>query len=142
MSTTMTTTNQNESKNQNENGRLSQYQNESNQQARSTYQPRFDIWEGDDELILYGDLPGVEHDDLEIQFENRQLTIHGKVSRCHDGEGYLYREYGVGDVQRTFMIGEAINSEAITAELHDGVLTLHLPKSDHAKPRRIEVKAA
>lgn len=142
MSTTMTTTNYNETKNQNDNGRLSQYQNENNQQARSTYQPRFDIWEGDDELILYGDLPGVEHDDLDIQFENRQLTIHGKVNCCHDGEGYLYSEYGVGDFQRTFMIGEAINSEAISAELHDGVLTLHLPKSDHAKPRRIEVKAA
>ncbi|MDV6030181.1 MAG: Hsp20/alpha crystallin family protein [Phycisphaera sp. RhM] len=141
MSTTMTTTNQNKTQQQNGNGLVSEYLNENGQKARSTYQPRFDIWEGDEELILYGDLPGVSTDDLDIQFENRQLTIHAKVDRWHDGEGYLYSEYGVGDFQRTFTIGEAINSEAISAELHDGVLTLHLPKSDHVKPRRIEVKA-
>jgi HSP20 family protein len=141
MSTTMTTKNQNETKNPNGKNQLSQHESGCTQQARSIYQPRFDIWEGDDELILYGDLPGVSGDNLEINFENRELTIHGKVCRCHDGEGYLYSEYGVGDFQRTFTIGEAINSEAISADLHNGVLTLHLPKSDHAKPRRIEVKA-
>ncbi|MCM2370314.1 Hsp20/alpha crystallin family protein [Aporhodopirellula aestuarii] len=137
----MTAHNQQERTGQSNENRLSQYQHGNGQPTQSTYQPRFDIWEGDEELILYGDLPGVSSDDLEIHFENRQLTIHGKVSRCHDGEGCLYSEYGVGDFQRTFTIGEAINGDAISAELHDGVLTLHLPKSDHAKPRRIEVKA-
>src|SRR6056297_1147213 len=141
MATTMTTTNQNAPTNQDDNSQLSQDQNGQGQQSRSTYQPRFDIWEGDDELILYGDLPGVNCQDLDIHFVNRQLTIHGKVRRCHDGEGYLYSEYSVGHFKRTFMIGESINSEAISAELHDGVLTLRLPKSDQAKPRRVEVKA-
>jgi len=136
MSTTMTTANQDVNK-QTERSEMS-----NGQSHRPTFQPRFDIWEGDEELVLYGDIPGVKSDDLEINFENRQLTIHGKVGRHHDGEGYLYSEYGVGDFQRTFTIGEAINSEAISAELHDGVLTLHLPKSDVAKPRRIEVKTS
>ncbi|WP_044303488.1 Hsp20/alpha crystallin family protein [Rhodopirellula sallentina] len=134
MSTTMTTTNQNVSHD-------TERSKDTNGTAqRATYQPRFDIWEGDDELVLYGDLPGVDSDNLDVNFENRQLTIHGQVSHCHDEEGYLFSEYGVGDFQRTFTIGEAINGEAISAELHNGVLTLRLPKSEHAKPRRIEVQ--
>ncbi|SMP78854.1 Molecular chaperone IbpA, HSP20 family [Neorhodopirellula lusitana] len=137
MSNTMTTANPREAQNENN------LQNDSHngQSSRPTFQPRFDIWEGDDELVLYGDLPGVNRDDLDINFENRQLTIHGRVERCHDGKNTLMGEYGVGDFQRSFTIGDAINSEAISAELRDGVLTLHLPKSDRAKPRRIEVKA-
>lgn len=137
MSTTMTTTKRNDS----------HYKNDLRTHAGNgksfhpTFQPRFDIWEGDDELILYGDLPGVKSEDLNVKFENRQLTIYGKVERYHDGGETWFCEYGVGDFQRSFTIGEAINSEAISAELHDGVLTLHLPKSDRVKPRRIEVKA-
>src|SRR5690606_31726137 len=103
---------------------------------------QFDIWEGDDAFVLYGDLPGVDPGSLDIQFENRQLTIHGKVCRRCEGVNYMFSEYGIGDFHRSFTIGEAINSEAISAELCNGVLTLHLPKADEAKPRRIQVKAS
>ena len=92
-------------------------------------------------MILYCDLPGVDPDQLRIQFENRQLTLHGKVYRRCSRVDYFYSEYEVGDFHRSFMIGKSINADAITAELKDGVLTLHLPKAEEAKPRRIEVKA-
>ena len=97
------------------------------------FAPRFDVWEGDDELILYGDMPGVDPTDLNIQFENRQLTINGKARRCCGGVEHLYSEYEIGDFHRTFAIGEAINSEGIRAEMRDGVLMLHLPKSENAE---------
>ena len=140
MSTTMTTTKSNETKRKNSS--LPQSENgHGEQNFQAVYSPRFDIWEGDDEYVLYGDLPGVSSDDLEIQFENRQLTLLGRVSRNCDNANRIFTEYGIGNFQRVFTLGEAINSEGITAELHDGVLTLHLPKSDEAKPRRIEVKA-
>ena len=45
----------------------------------ATYTPRFDIVETEDKLILFGDLPGVAKDDLDIRFENGELTIEGKV---------------------------------------------------------------
>ena len=111
------------------------------QTYQSTFVPRFDIWEGDDELLLFGDLPGVDVDDLDIRFENRELTIHGNVSPRYEGE-MLYGEYGIGDFHRTFTIGDAIDAEKISAEMHSGVLKLHLPKSEKVKPRRIEVKAS
>ncbi len=107
----------------------------------TTYTPRFDIWETEDELILCGDLPGVEPGDLDIRFENRELTVLGKVGPRHVERRSLYSEYGIGDFYRTFAVGEAVDGEKIAAELKNGVLTVHLPKSDAVKPRRIAVKA-
>ena len=108
--------------------------------SQTTYSPRFDIWENDDEMILYGDLPGVMPEELDVRFENPVLTIHGKVSPRHNDIKFLHGEYGIGDFHRTFTIGEAIDTEKISAELKNGVVTVHLPKSEKVKPRRIEVK--
>ena len=107
-----------------------------------TYSPRIDIWETDDELVLFADLPGVSPADLDIQFENRELRIHGKVCPRHEGVNFLYGEYGIGDFYRTFTIGETIDSERISAELNQGVLALHLPKTEAVKPRKIAVQSS
>lgn len=106
-----------------------------------TFTPRFDIFETSDELILWGDLPGVRSEDLDIDFEKNQLTIQGKVAPRCEGAQCLFAEYGLGDFYRTFAIGEAIDTEKISAELKDGVLTLHLPKTEAVKPRKISVTA-
>jgi len=107
----------------------------------TTYTPRVDICETDDEMILYADLPGVCPEDVDIRYENRELTIHGRVCRRHEKIRFLYGEYGIGDFYRTFAIGEVIDSEKISAEMNNGVLTLHLPKTEAVKPRRIEVNS-
>ncbi len=104
------------------------------------YTPRIDIRETDDELVLYADLPGVTPETLEIQFENRELTIQGHVPPRHQNITFVAGEYGIGDFYRTFTIGEAVDTAKISAELNNGVLTLHLPKTEKVKPRRIEVK--
>jgi len=108
---------------------------------QSTYVPRFDIWEGEEELLLFGDLPGVAPDDLDIRFENRELTISGKVAERGGSDGG-YREYGIGDFHRTFTVGESIDVEKISADMQDGVLKLRLPKSEKLKPRRIKVQSS
>lgn len=138
MSTTMTTTDPKTLKN----NQTELSQSDGNgQSVELTFAPRFDIWEGEHELILSGDMPGVDLSDLDIHIENRQLTIHGKVSHSRTNGRYLHSEYGVGDFHRTFRIGDSIDSESIQADLRDGVLTIHLPKLDEAKARRIPVKA-
>jgi len=106
-----------------------------------TFSPRIDIRETEDELILYADLPGVLPDDLDIHFENRELRLHGRVKPRQGDAEFLYREYGIGDYFRTFAIGEAIDGDKISAELRNGVLTLHLPKTEAVKPRRINVNS-
>ncbi len=106
-----------------------------------SYSPRFDIWETDDELVLYGDMPGVAPEDLDIRFENRELTIHGKVAARHENITFLFGEYGIGDFYRSFTVGEVIDAEKISAEMNNGVVTIHLPKIEAVKPRRINVKS-
>jgi len=109
-------------------------------QQSVAYTPRFDIWENEDEMVLYGDLPGVDAKNLDIRFEDKQLSIHGRVEPRQTGIEYLYAEYGVGDFFRTFAIGESIDGTKISAELKNGVLTVHLPKAEAVKPKRIEVR--
>jgi len=70
------------------------------------------------------------------------LTIEGKVEPRHAEHGFLYAEYGIGDFYRSFSISEDVDVEKISAELRNGVLTLHLPKAESKKPRKIAVKAA
>ena len=106
-----------------------------------TFVPRVDILENDNEIVLYADMPGVEKDQLDIHFEDRQLTIHGKVALRKTDMNFVDGEYGIGDFVRTFTIGEAIDVQQISAEIKNGVLTLQLPKAESAKPRKIAVKA-
>jgi HSP20 family protein len=105
-----------------------------------TYNPRIDILEAEDELLLLADLPGVEPAELNIRYENKELMIEGKVAPRQGDVRYLYNEYGIGDFYRQFTIGEAIDAEKISAELKHGVLTVHLPKTDAVRPRRIPVQ--
>lgn len=106
------------------------------------YRPNVDILEEQDELRLLADMPGVTADSIEIDFEEGVLTIQGKVAPRKVEGLSLLQEYGVGDFYRTFRISEQIDASRIRAEYADGVLTVHLPKVEAAKPRKIEVSTA
>lgn len=109
--------------------------------ATRTYRPPVDIIERGDELQILADMPGVPVDQLEIQFEDGMLTIHGRVPKRQDESvRFLLQEYGEGDFYRSFQVSEAVDPTRITAELNCGVLTLHLPKVEAVKPRKIEIK--
>ncbi len=106
------------------------------------YRPNVDILETKDELVLLADVPGAESDGIDINFEDGMLTLLAKVTpRQHDDVEYLTREYGIGDYYRTFQVSESIDASKISAEYADGVLTLHLPKTEAVKPRKITVNA-
>ncbi len=108
--------------------------------SRPYFYPNVDIIETADELTVLADMPGMRPDDVDIQFENGTLTIHGTVhDRQPEGTSYLRREYGVGDFYRTFQVSELIDASKINAAYENGVLTLHLPKAEAAKPRKITV---
>lgn len=106
------------------------------------YTPLVDILERDDELTLIADVPGVTRDDVDITYERGLLTIHGRVDRpaAPENANRVMHEYGVGDWRRAFEIGEGIDSARIEAELADGVLTVHLPKSAEIQPRKIAIR--
>lgn len=106
------------------------------------YRPAVDIAENKDELLIVADLPGAKSDSIDVDFNDGVLTIQGQVNSRYPEQGQpLLREYGVGDFYRTFRVSEQIDSGRIHAEYADGVLTVHLPRSEAAKPRKIEVRA-
>jgi len=106
------------------------------------YVPQVDILEDEEKLVVLADLPGVEAGDVDIQFENGVLAIHGKATPRQPADTpFLLREYGVGDFYRTFNVSESIDAGRISAEYADGRLTLLLPKVEAVRPRKIEVKA-
>lgn len=106
-----------------------------------TFTPRVDIVETDKELFLYADLPGVGSEDVELCFENGQLTLSGHVKPRLGDKQFALREYGEGDFYRAFAINETIDATKIEASCKHGVLTVRLPKVEAAKPRQIAVTA-
>jgi HSP20 family protein len=108
-----------------------------------TYLPVVDIIEKRDELMLLADVPGATAENIDINYDKGLLTIHAQVEPRQNPERteYMLQEYGVGDFSRTFEVGEGIDQSKIEAEVKDGLLMLHLPKSEAFKPRKIAVKA-
>jgi len=106
------------------------------------YRPNVDILEQNDELLVMADVPGAKSDRIDVKFEDGTLEIQAAVApRGCDDHACLLREYDVGDYYRSFQVSEAIDAGKISAEYADGVLTLHLPKAEALKPRKIAVAA-
>ena len=103
--------------------------------------PDVDIYEREDGLVLTADVPGVPKDGIELRLEDNtlQITAH---RRALDGERDPdYAEYRPSSYYRAFSLSNDIDREKIEAKVADGVLTVTLPKSERAKPRKIEVAA-
>jgi HSP20 family protein len=105
------------------------------------FTPRVDIYETEEELVLLADLPGVLPGDVDLRYEKGELLLHGRAKPRHEGKTGVLREYGEGDFYRVFTIHESIDSSRIKAEFTSGVLTVHLPKAEAARPRQIQVRA-
>ena len=77
-----------------------------------------------------------------MDYERGQLTIRATIEpRQPEQTDYALREYGVGDFLRTFQVGESIDASRINAEVEAGVLTLHMPKAEAARVRKIAVRS-
>ncbi len=105
-----------------------------------TVTPSVDIFENDDEILLYADMPGVEKDAIAINLENGSLTINGHRTVAGDGEAQ-FEEFGEVEYERAFSVPQGIDINKVKANMNNGVLSLHLPKSEAVKPRQIEVQA-
>lgn len=105
------------------------------------FQPRVDIVETADALEVYADIPGSSAEEIDVNFENGVLSIHGRVSpRQTDATKFIVQEYELGDFYRSFEVNEKIDSSRIAADFNAGVLKLTLPLSEDTKPRKIAVR--
>jgi HSP20 family protein len=104
------------------------------------FTPRVDIFETDHELTLLAELPGVRPEDVDLHYEKGELVLRGRVRPRRAGKALLLNEYEEGDFFRAFTINESIDPTKIEAECKNGMLTVHLPKVEAARPRQINVR--
>ena len=103
--------------------------------------PAADIFEGENDLTVILEMPGVEKSNVDIHVEDGVLNVEGRLDLTkYRGLQPLYTEYNIGHYSRSFRVSGKIDQNKIAAELKDGILTLKLPKAEEAKPRTIQVK--
>jgi HSP20 family molecular chaperone IbpA len=102
--------------------------------------PAVDIVENETGITLLADMPGVSKERLNIRVDGENLTIEGSAEvQVPDQIELLHSEMRTPLFRRTFTLSRELDSGKIEASLRDGVLRMHIPKAEEARPRRIEV---
>jgi len=104
------------------------------------WSPPVDVLETENELVLKADLPDVRPEDIDVQVENQTLSIKGERRFEEDGKGYHRIERSYGSFIRSFAVPSAVDTERVSADYRNGVLTVTLPKKEAAKPRQVKVE--
>jgi HSP20 family protein len=106
-----------------------------------SWAPAVDIYEHEGNIVLKAELPGIDPKDVDIRLENGVLTLRGerKLDQEVKKENYHRVERTYGAFSRSFTLPTMVDQEKIKAEYKDGVLKLHLPKKDEAKPKQIQI---
>lgn len=104
--------------------------------------PLVDIAEDDKEYLIKVELPEIHKDDVKVTVENGALTISGerKAEKEEKGRKFHRVERYYGRFERSFTIPDDAEAENVKAEFKDGMLRVHLAKSEKARPKQIEVK--
>lgn len=101
--------------------------------------PPVDIYEDDQGLVVLADLPGVAPEGLDVRVERGVLTIQGRAQHTARNDA-VHREFDLAGFYRQFQLPDEIDSAKIDAEIKGGVLTVRLPRTEPAQPRRIQVR--
>ena len=112
-----------------------------NWQQPASWDLALDVAEKEDEFLVKASLPGINPDDLEITYNANVLTIKGETKEEKDVEEHRYhlRERRYGSFYRSVTLPSTVNPNKIEASYEGGVLTLHMPKAEEAKPKHIPV---
>jgi HSP20 family protein len=106
------------------------------------WMPITDIEETEDAWVIEAELPGVNREDVNVEMRDSEVIISGEIKE-KERKGVLRRQTRkTGEFEYRVTLPGDSDAEHIEANLHDGVLTVRVPKTEQAKPRRIEVKAA
>ncbi len=101
-----------------------------------------DMVENKDEFVVKASVPGINPDDLDISYSDDTLTIKGEIKEDKEvkEDQYHLRERRHGTFMRSITLPNKIKGDAIEAAYQNGVITLHLPKAEEVKPKRISIK--
>jgi HSP20 family protein len=106
------------------------------------FSPAIDVAESDKEFTVRAELPGIDPKDLEVTVTGHQLVLSGekKESSEHEGKNVYRSETHYGSFRRSLPLPDGVDTENVEAQYANGVLTLHLKKTEQAATKRIEVK--
>ena len=108
---------------------------------RSSAAMPLDLYRAGDHYVLHVDLPGADPGTIDVNVEDRTLTIRAqRTGRTEQDVQWLAKERATGTYARQLTVGRGLALDAISATYTDGVLTLTIPVAEEAKPRRIEVQ--
>ncbi len=103
--------------------------------------PAVDIVEDAEGITVHADMPGVPKDMLHVQVDGDTLTLRGEMKiSLPQGTEPFYAELRHGAWERSFTLSRELDRNNIQASMKDGVLSLRIPKAEHAKPRKVEVR--
>ncbi len=110
--------------------------------AFADWSPVVDVCETEDEYSIRAEIPEVDKKNLKVTIQNGVLTIQGERKREKEEKGKRFHriERSYGSFARSFTLPGEVDEERLKADFHDGVLVVHLPKSERAKTNAIEVK--
>jgi len=108
--------------------------------ARTYTSPDVNIYETENSYTLEAEMPGVIKENLEVTLEGNCLTLVGHRTDAALSGAVLYRESRPADFRRVFELDPAIDAQRIRAQMHQGMLTLDLPKAEAVKPRKIAIE--
>jgi HSP20 family protein len=108
------------------------------------FTPQFDVKETKDAFVFKADLPGLEEKNIEVSLCGNRLTVSGfrEEEDRHEGENFFAEERSFGNFIRDFTLPDGVDGERVSADLKDGVLTLHIPKKPEHQPKKISVTVA
>jgi HSP20 family molecular chaperone IbpA len=113
------------------------------QRSDAALMPPVEVIEDSTGITLRADLPGVPKDKLKLQVEAGTLTIEGEVSiAMPENMEATYAEIEVPRFRRVFTLSKELDTGKVSAEFKHGVLSLRIPKAEHAQPRRIDIKVS
>jgi HSP20 family protein len=104
--------------------------------------PLVDITEDEKEYLIKAQLPEVKKDDMKVSVQDGILTIAGerKSEKEEKNKKFHRVEWAYGSFSRSFTLPEDADADKVAGDFKDGVLKVHVPKSEKAKPKKIEVK--
>jgi HSP20 family molecular chaperone IbpA len=106
------------------------------------FRPDIDILENPDGYVVYADLPGVDDKSVDVRLDRGTLTLDARLATMPEKDwNPIHAEYRLGSYHREFRISEDIDTDGVSAKMHNGVLELVLPKSAARRPRAIPVQA-
>lgn len=123
-------------------GRSSPRRDRQESMAKADWVPAVDVMETESEFLLLAELPGVKKKDVKLWIEDGVLMVSGQRDQDRvDEETRFHRiERIYGRFARSFTLPDSVDEEKLKAEFENGVLAVHLPKTEKAKPRSIEVQ--